>query len=100
VQRWINAAAFRIPDGFAFGNTSRNVGTGPSLTNFDLSVFKDIPFDAEGKRKLQFRSEFFNIMNTPQFQIPNRTFNTAQFGTITETVADNRDVQLALRFIW
>ena len=48
VQRWINAAAFRIPDGFAFGNTSRNVGTGPSLTNFDISVFKDIPFDAEG----------------------------------------------------
>ena len=63
-------------------------------------LFKDIPFDAEGKRKLQFRSEFFNIMNTPQFQIPNRTFNTPQFGTITETVADNRDVQLALRFIW
>ena len=100
VQRWINAAAFRLPDGFAFGNTGRNVGTGPSLTNFDVSVFKDIPIDAEGKRKLQFRTEFFNIANTPQFQIPNRTFNTPQFGTITETVADNRDIQLALRFIW
>lgn len=100
VQRWLNAAAFRIPDGFAFGNTSRNVGTGPSLTNFDVSTFKDIPLDAEGKRKIQFRAEFFNVMNTPQFQIPNRTFNTPQFGTITETVADNRDIQLALRFIW
>jgi hypothetical protein len=100
VERWINSAAFRIPDGFAFGNTSRNVGTGPSLTNFDVSVFKDIPFDSEGRRKLQFRSEFFNITNTPQFQIPNRTFNTPSFGTITETVADNRDIQLALRFIW
>ena len=40
VERWINAAAFRIPDGFAFGNTSRNVGTGPSLTNFDVSCSK------------------------------------------------------------
>ncbi len=100
VQRWLNAAAFRIPDGFAFGNTGRNVGTGPSLTNFDVSIFKDIPLDSEGKRKLQFRTEFFNIMNTPQFQIPNRTFNTPQFGTITETVADNRDIQLALRLIW
>ena len=100
VQRWINAAAFRIPDGFAFGNTGRNVGTGPSLTNFDVSVFKDISFGPEGRRKLQFRAEFFNVMNTPQFQIPNRTFNTPQFGTITETLADNRDIQLALRFIW
>ena len=100
VERWINAAAFHIPDGFAFGNTSRNVGTGPTLTNFDVSVFKDIPFDSDARRKLQFRIEFFNIMNTPQFQIPNRTFNTPQFGTITETVADNRDIQLALRFLW
>jgi hypothetical protein len=100
VQRWLNPAAFRIPDGFAFGNSGRNVGTGPSLTNFDVSVFKDIPLDSESKRKLQFRTEFFNVMNTPQFQIPNRTFNTPQFGTITETVADNRDIQLALRLVW
>lgn len=100
VQRWLNPAAFRLPEGFAFGNTGRNVGTGPSLTNFDVSVFKDIPLDAEGTRKLQFRTEFFNIMNTPQFQIPNRTFNTPQFGTITETIADNRDIQLALRLVW
>ena len=99
-QRFINAAAFAIPAGFAFGNTGRNVGTGPSQTNFDFSVFKDVPFDAEGRRKLQFRAEFFNVMNTPQFQIPNRTFNTPQFGTITETINDNRDVQLALRFLW
>jgi hypothetical protein len=100
VRAWLNPAAFRIPDGFAFGNTSRNVGTGPSLTNFDVSIFKEIPIDREARRRLQFRSEFFNVMNTPQFQIPNRTFNTPQFGTITETVADNRDIQLALRFIW
>jgi len=100
VNRWLNPEAFRIPDGFAFGNTGRNVGTGPSLKNVDLSVFKDIFIDSDGKRKLQFRTEFFNLFNTPQFQIPNRTFNTPQFGTITETIADNRDIQLALRFIW
>jgi hypothetical protein len=99
-QRYINAAAFAIPAGFAFGNTARNVGTGPSQTNFDFSVFKDFALGGEGRRKLQFRAEFFNILNTPQFQIPGRTFNTPQFGTITETINDNRDVQLALRFLW
>jgi len=98
VQRFINPAAFRIPDGFAFGNTGRNVGTGPSQTNFDVSVFKDFPLGEE--RKLQFRFEAFNVMNTPQFQIPERTFNTPQFGTITSTINDNRDIQLALRFVW
>ncbi|MSV27459.1 MAG: TonB-dependent receptor [Bryobacterales bacterium] len=99
-QRFINSAAFAIPAGFAFGNSGRNAGTGPSQTNFDFSVFKDFAFDGEGRRRLQFRAEFFNITNTPQFQIPNRTFNTPQFGTITETINDNRDVQLALRFVW
>lgn len=99
VQRYINAAAFRIPDGFAFGNSGRNVGTGPSQTNFDFSVFKDFAF-GKGERKLQFRVEAFNVLNTPQFQIPERTFNTSQFGTITSTINDNRDIQLALRFVW
>jgi hypothetical protein len=100
VQRFINAAAFRLPDGFAFGNTSRNVATGPSQTNFDFSVFKDFPLSAESQRKLQFRFEAFNILNHPQFQIPERTFNTPQFGTITSTINDNRDVQLALRLVF
>ncbi|MBI3682753.1 MAG: TonB-dependent receptor [Acidobacteria bacterium] len=99
-QRFINAAAFAIPAGFAFGNTGRNAGTGPSQINFDFSVFKDFAVASDGSRKLQFRAEFFNILNTPQFQIPARTFNTPQFGTITETINDNRDVQLALRFLW
>ena len=35
-------------------------------------------------------------MNHPQFQIPERTFNTPQFGTITSTINDNRDIQLGL----
>jgi len=99
-QRFVNSAAFAIPAGFTFGNTGRNVGTGPSQTNFDFSVFKDFGFGRESRQKLQFRAEFFNILNTPQFQIPNRTFSTPQFGTITETINDNRDVQLALRFLW
>jgi hypothetical protein len=99
-QRFINSAAFTIPAGFAFGNTGRNVGSGPSQTNFDFSVFKDFDLGAEGKRKLQFRAEFFNIRNTPQFQIPSRVFNTPQFGTITDTINDNRDIQFALRLLW
>ena len=99
VQRWINAAAFAYRMVLHSGTQVEMSGQVRRSRTSTFPLFKDIPFDTEGKRKLQFRAEFFNIMNTPQFQIPNRTFNTPQFGTITETVADNRDVQLALRFI-
>ncbi|MFN0104332.1 MAG: carboxypeptidase-like regulatory domain-containing protein [Bryobacteraceae bacterium] len=101
----LDATASAVPAATVFlvhtGTSVRTtVGTGPSRTNFDFSLFKDFAFDGEARRKLQFRAEFFNILNMPQFQIPNRTFNTPQFGTITETINDNRDVQLALRFVW
>jgi hypothetical protein len=34
---------------------------------------------------LQFRSEFFNIFNHPNFALPNATFNSSGFGTIAST---------------
>jgi hypothetical protein len=100
VGRFFNPAAYALPTGFAFGNAGRNTGTGPRQVNFDFAVFKNIPLASDSKRILQFRAEFFNIMNTPQFQIPNRIFGTPQFATITETINDNRDIQLGLKFIW
>jgi len=100
VGRLINPAAYRLPVGTAYGNTGRNTGTGPGQANFDFSVFKNIRLDADGKRTVQFRAEFFNLLNTPQFQIPNRTFGTPQFASITDTINDNRDIQMGLKFLW
>jgi hypothetical protein len=100
LERFFNTAVFRLPAGFAFGNLGRNTATGPGQVNFDFATFKNFPLGAEGKRMLQFRAEFFNILNTPQFATPNRTFGTPQFGTITDTINDNRDIQIGLKFIW
>jgi len=100
LERFFNTAAFRLPTGFAFGNLGRNTGIGPGQVNFDFAVFKNFKFESEGQRALQFRAEFFNVMNTPQFATPNRTFGTPQFGTITDTINDNRDIQLGLKLIW
>ena len=98
VARYFDTSQFVANAIGTFGNSGKNMLRGPRYFNTDVALLKSTRI--RERIDVQFRAEFFNIMNTPQFQIPNRTFNTPQFGTITETVADNRDVQLALRFIW
>ncbi len=100
VQQWFNTSAFVLPAGFAFGNLGRNNLIGPGQVNFDFAAFKNFYVDAEGKRRLQFRAELYNIANHPEFSPPNRLFGTPQFGTISSTINDARDVQIGLKFIW
>ena len=91
----ISAAAFALPAPYTYGNAGRNILRGPGLYNIDYSLFKVFPL---GERfRLQFRSEFFNLFNTPHFSNPNTTFNTAAFGTVTSTASDNREIQFALK---
>lgn len=67
----------------------------------DLSLFKQ--FATSERTHLEFRAEFFNITNTPQFANPAFTdfTNTATFGQITslrDGANDPRQVQFALKF--
>ena len=68
----------------------------PALYNLDFSITKKIRFNES--RELQFRSEFFNGLNHPQFGLPNSTIGVGGAGTITSTQRANRQVQFALRF--
>jgi hypothetical protein len=83
---------------FSYGNFGRNVLYGPGLYNVDFSAFKT--FAIKERLKLQFRSEFFNFFNTPAFSNPNAVFGTDQFGTITSTKHDNREIQFALKLLF
>jgi hypothetical protein len=47
----------------------------PGFQNHDLSLFKNVPLGASGKRYLQFRFEAFNVLNHTQFSAVNRTTN-------------------------
>ncbi len=58
------------PIGF-YGNLGRNTGEGPGLATFDLSINK--MFTLSETADLQFRAEFFNILNRANFASPNRT---------------------------
>jgi len=73
----INMSALAVP---ALGNTGpypRMYLRLPWIVNQDLSLFKNIPFSADGKRYLQLRLEAFNAPNHPQFSGYNLTTNVA-----------------------
>jgi hypothetical protein len=99
---WINPAAFSGPknaggsyiaDG-TFGNVGKGALRGPGSIGFDAGLSKN--FTLHESWKLQFRSEFFNVMNHVNPNNPNTALNSAQFGRITG-VGTPRVGQLALK---
>ncbi|HEY1950628.1 MAG TPA: TonB-dependent receptor [Bryobacteraceae bacterium] len=98
----LNLAAFAAPVGH-YGTLGRNALFGPGAVNFDTSLFKD--FSLTERQKVQFRAEFFNIFNHPQFSNPNAALNNLPFfGQTTTTVSTvegfhtSRQIQFALRY--
>jgi hypothetical protein len=104
LQRFFDTSAIALPNPYTYGNAGRNTGEGPGQVNFDMSFFKNIPLsELHGNfrpQTLQFRAEFFNIFNTPQFDIPNRLVGTPQFGTITGVVNNQRQIQFSLKLLF
>jgi hypothetical protein len=95
LQRWFDITAFAVPPIYTFGNLGRNTLYGPGRWNVDMSLFKDFPI--REPILVQFRAEAFNVFNHPQFGQPNATIGTAPAGTITSTIGNPRQLQLALR---
>ena len=80
------------------GNLGRNTFRTAGWSNLDLSLAKDTHI-AE-RASLQFRAEFFNILNQHAFAFPNRTLGTNGFGFASSTLFDPREIQLGLRLIF
>jgi hypothetical protein len=95
INFWFDPAAFTTPAAFTWGTLGRNSQNAPALYNFDFLIAKKIQLGEA--RELQFRSEFFNGLNHPQFSLPNATIGVGGAGTITSTQRSNRQVQFALR---
>jgi hypothetical protein len=95
ITQWFDPAAFATPAAFTWGTLGRNTLNAPALFNFDFSIGKKFTF--RERVKLEFRSEFFNGLNHPQFGLPNATIGVGGAGSITSTQRSNRQVQFALR---
>jgi hypothetical protein len=91
--------------GTLFGNSGTGIIEGPGQFNFDLSILKTTRI--RENQTLQFRAEFFNALNHPQFTNPNYgqgaiyalpNFAAGNFGQITSTSVNPRVIQLGLKY--
>ncbi|MCA2965148.1 MAG: TonB-dependent receptor [Acidobacteriaceae bacterium] len=96
LNQWFNTACFAGPALGAFGNAARAVGFGPGQVNIDLSVNKR--WAIREKYGLLFRSDFYNLPNRPNFNVPAAVRGRGDFGRITTTRGTGRQIQLSMRF--
>jgi hypothetical protein len=98
-QRFFNTSAFTFNLPGTHGNVGRNTLTGPMIFNWDFSALKNFNFTES--KFLQFRFEAFNFTNHPNWGNPNTNINAgANFGVITGTRTNMRNLQMALKFIF
>jgi len=94
-DRFFNTAAFAAPAAAAFGNLGRNTVIGPSLTNLDLVIAKNIAI--KEAIKLQVRGEVFNVFNHSNYNLVGRIINDpATFGRVLNQL-DPRQLQFGLK---
>lgn len=86
-----------IGNGTGYGNTGVGILLGPGQFNWDFSLVKVTKITE--RQTLQFRTEFFNTFNHPQFNNPGTAISTlATFGVITSTSVNSRLIQFALKY--
>jgi hypothetical protein len=104
VGRFFNTDAFvdrfgqdpnRITE-FRYGTSGRNTITGPGIVSLDASLNKFFRFTE--RQNLEFRWEVFNAPNHPIFAPPGTSLRNPNYGVITSTRIDNRQMQLALKY--
>jgi hypothetical protein len=102
-DRWYDPNAYLLPVSGTYGNLGRGVLRGPNLRAFDMSLFKNTAFTEN--IRLEFRAEFFNLLNHPNFGSPNPTVFTGgaispSAGIISSTTTTSRQIQFGLKLIF
>jgi Carboxypeptidase regulatory-like domain/TonB-dependent Receptor Plug Domain len=107
---YIKTQCFAFPNpSTRFGDAGRNILIGPGILNLDTSLVRNI--GGSEKFHVQFRAEFFNVLNHTNFASPVvTTNNTSLFGAngapissagvLTSTTTTSRQIQFGLKLIW
>ncbi len=104
-SQYFNPDAFVVPFAGTYGNLGRNTLNGPGLSELDLSLRKNTAISE--RVNLQFRSEFFNVLNHTNFGTPNTvvyssasTTPSPTAGVITTTATTSRQIQFGLKLLF
>lgn len=115
VTQYFNPAAFSAPAYGTVGNVRRDSLNGPGFANWDLSLLKSTPITE--RLHLQFRAEFFNVLNHTNLQLPNEVvYSTGPTqgtvanqtavatlgspGVISASANTSRQIQLAVKIVF
>jgi hypothetical protein len=104
-NEYFNPEAFLPPAKGTYGNVSRDALTGPGLSELDFSATKNSHFTE--RVGLQFRAEFFNILNHTNFLTPNEVVYTSATsgisptaGVVTATSTTTRQIQFGAKLLF
>ena len=95
-QRFFNTGAFAVQAAGTHGNVGRNTLTTPGIIGWDFSLLKNFNLKSE-TRYLQFRFEAFNFPNHPNWGNPDTNVSSGNFGRITGTRSNMRQLQFGLK---
>jgi hypothetical protein len=106
LNQYFNRSCFTAPSvigadgiGTAFGNSATGIVNGPGQADLDIAISRTArtnwPF---GDSAIEFRVEFFNALNHPQFGNPDANFASPTFGVISSTSVNARVGQVAIKF--
>jgi hypothetical protein len=96
-ERWFNTSAFVFPARGTFGNAGRNIVDGPGYKSVNWSLVKNTNLTEQVN--LQFRAEFFNLFNHPNFNLPDSFLGSPTFGAIS-SAKDPRHIQFGLKLLF
>jgi hypothetical protein len=97
INRWFDTSAFAAPAQYTFGNAGTGILRGPGMFNADLSVVRR--FRLSESVSLDYRAEWFNTFNHPNFGSPNATIGTSSAGVVSST-GPARIIQMAVKLLF
>jgi hypothetical protein len=94
---WFNTAAFPTPPYGHFGNAGRDILDGPGSRTVNVSMVKNTAISE--RLNLQFRTEFFNLLNRANFNLPDSFVGSPTFGQVV-SAQDPRRIQFAVKLVF
>ena len=102
LNEWFNISSFQNAATGTFGNSPRDFLRGPGYSNLDYSLIRSFRIHygpLKETQKIDFRAEFFNLFNHPNFGMPTNAIGSPQLGEIL-TANSPRILQFALKYIF